>query len=117
MHFGSARLAQKLNDAHGRGAADDGIVDQHDALALYGGGDWVQFDANLHFSALLRGLNERAADVFVFEEAYAVRDAGSARIADRRVNAAVRNADDDVRLNGVFQREEAARALARPMHA
>ena len=41
--------------------ADDGVVDQHDALALDHGADGVELDVDLVFAHRLRGRDERAA--------------------------------------------------------
>ena len=117
MNLRRAGLSQKLHDAHGGGAPNDGIVHQHHALPLYRGGNGVQFDAHLHFAAFLGGLNEGAADVLVFQKADAIGNAGGAGVANGRVNAAVRHAHHHVRLHRMFQGEKTPGPLPRPVYA
>ena len=101
----------------GGGAAHDGVVDEHHALALHGGSDGVELDAHAVLPLLLGGLDEGAADVLVFDEADAVGNAALAGVADGGVDAAVGHADDHVGLHGMVQRQERARAQARHVHA
>ena len=111
------RLAQQTHDARAGGAAHDGIVHQHHALALHRGRHGVQFDAHEVLALGLRGLYERAGDVLALDKADAVGDAALPRVAQRRVEAAVRHADDHVGLHGVLQRQERAGAHARHVDA
>ena len=80
-------------------------------------GHWVQLDAHLVLPVRLGGLDERAGDVLVFDEADAVGDARLARIADGSVDAAVRHAHHHVGLHRVLQRQKRPRAQARRVHA
>ena len=95
-----AGLAQQVDGAAASGAPDDGIIDQHHALALHHGADGVQLDIDLIFPHILRGRNKGAADVFVFDKAHAVGDPGLTGVAHGGVQTGVRHADDDVRLHG-----------------
>src|SRR5262249_47781123 len=64
-----ARRPHHLHDLPARGAADDGIVDDHDALAIEYFAVWVQFDLDAEVSDALLGLDERPAHVMVPDEA------------------------------------------------
>ena len=99
------------------GAADDGVVDQYHTLAADGGGDGVELDVDGFLPLALLRLDKGAGDILVFDEAYAVRDAGLLGIAKGGVQAGVRNADDHVRLNGVLQRQKGPGALPRGVDA
>ena len=77
-------IPQQLDDAGGGGAAHDGVIHQHDPLALDGAGHHVQLDAHAVFALLLAALDKGAADVFIFDEADAVGNAALLRVAERR---------------------------------
>ncbi len=47
-----------------------------------------------------------------FDKADAVGDAALARVTEGCIKAGIRHADDDIRLHGMLEREERARALA-----
>ena len=83
VHLGSTGIPQQLDDAGRGGAAHDGVIHQHHALALDGAGHHVQLDAHAVLTLLLAALNEGAADVFVFDKADAVGDAALLRVAQR----------------------------------
>ena len=57
-------------------AANDGIIDKHNALAADSCGYGVELDPNELFTLVLFRLNEGSADIFVFDKAYAVGNAG-----------------------------------------
>ena len=112
-----AGLAQQVDGAAAGGAPDDGVIDQHHALALHHGADGVQLDIDLIFPHILRGRNKGAADVFVLDKAHAVGDPGLPGVAHGGVQTGVRHADDDVRLHGMLQREERTGPLTGHMNA
>ena len=110
-------LAQEVDYAGYRRAADYRVVDEYHALIAHGGGDDVELYPHGVLAAGLPGLDEGAADVLVLDEADAVGDAALLRVAEGGVEAGVGDADDDVRLHGVLEREEGARPLARRVDA
>ena len=63
------------------------------------------------------GLDKRPAYILVLHEAHAVGDAALPGVAERGVEAGVGHAYDDIRLHGVLESEEGARALARGVDA
>ena len=98
------------------GAAHDGIVHEHHALALHRGRHGIELDAHEVLAIRLRRLNERAADILVFDKAQTIGNAALARVANGRVNARIRHADDHIRLYGMLQRQKLRRALPRHVH-
>ena len=116
MHLGRARVAQLLDDGTARRAADDGVVHENDALAAHRGGDDVELDLDSVLAHLLIGRDERSADIFVFQKSDAVGNARSLRVAERRIQTRIGNADDDIRVDLIFFRKERARALSRVVH-
>ena len=116
MHFRRARVAKLLDDGDGGRTADDAVVHEDDALALHFGSDDVELDAHPVFPHLLIGGDERPADVLVLQKADAVRDARSLRIAHGGVETGIGHADNDVRLDGIFLREEPARLQTCVVH-
>src|SRR5699024_9085761 len=76
-----AGVPQELDDSGAGGAADDGIVDEHHALAPHHLGDGVQFDLHLVLPGALAGGDEGAGDVAVFDEPHGVGDAGLVGVA------------------------------------
>ena len=112
-----ARFPQKADDARRCGAADDGIIDEDDALVPDGFGDDVQLDAHGVFAHLLAGGDEAAADILVLQEADAVGDAALLRVADGCIDAGIRHADDDIRIHGIFAGQEPAGIQPRSVYA
>ncbi len=116
MHLGSTGIPQQLDDAGRGGAAHDGVIHQHHALALDGAGDCVQLDAHAVLTLLLAALNEGAANVLILNEADAVGDAALLRVAQGGVQAGVRHADDHIGIHRVLLCQEAAGLLAGLVH-
>ena len=67
---------QQVDGPAAGGAPDDGVVDQYHALAADGGGDGVELDVDGFLPLALLRLDKGAGDILVFDDAYAVRDAG-----------------------------------------
>ena len=116
VYLGSTGLAQQADGAGARRAADDGVIDQHNALALDRGRDGVQLDAHAALALGLAALNEGAAYIFVLDKAHAVGDAALLRIAERCIQTRVRCADDDIGLHGMLLRQEPACLQTGLMH-
>ena len=117
MNLRCAGLADELYNVGAGSAADDGIVDQHHALATDGGGDGVELDVDRFFPLALLRLDKGAGDILVFNEAYTVRNTGLLGIAEGSIKAGVRNAYDHVRLNGMLQCQKGSGALPRGVDA
>ena len=98
VDFLGAGFAQKLADDAARRAADDGIVDHDDALALDDGLDDIQLHADSQFALFLVRLDKGTAHVTVLDEAVLEGDARSLGVADSCRVAAVRDGNDDVRI-------------------
>ena len=70
-----------MNQLHHSGSADNGIVHNHNALALDNVFERVELEAHAHGAQLLRGLDERAGDVAVLDQAGAVGNAALKGVA------------------------------------
>ena len=108
MDFRGSCLAQKLYNPCAGCSADYRIVNHNNTLASDRVRNGIELDSDLVLAVLLAGSDERPSDIFVFDEADAVGDSGLLGIADGGVKAGVRNADNNVRLNGMLQGEESA---------
>ena len=94
VYLGGTGVPQQLDDAGRGGAAHDGVIHQHDPLALDGAGHDVQLDADAVLALLLAALDKGAADVLIFNKADAVGNAALLRVAEGGVEAGVRHTDD-----------------------
>ena len=98
MHFARARLPHHAHDLAAGGAAHDGIVHQHHALAFQQMPHRVQLQLHAEIADGLRGLDERAAHVVIADQRLAERHARFGRIADGRRHARVRHRHHHVGL-------------------
>ena len=96
VDFGGSGFADHANDFFAGGAADDGIVDEDDALAFEEGADGVELELDAEVADALFGLDEGAADVVVADESEAEGDAGFGGVAHGGGDAGVGDGDDDV---------------------
>src|SRR5262249_45336889 len=113
VHLAGPGVAQHPDDlARGR-AADDRVVDQDDPLALHDLADRIQLDLDSEVPDGLLGLDERAADVVIADEAQRERDAGLLRVAERGVHARSGHGNHDVRLGRVLPGQPAPEPLPR----
>ena len=113
MHLGGAGGAQHADKLLGRVAAHDAVVDDDQALAGNDRRQRIELDADAHLPHFLGGLDERASNVAVLDDAVRERDAAFFGIAQGRGNARVGYAHDQVRINGRFPCELAAHGAAR----
>ncbi len=97
--------------ARGR-AADDGVVDEDDALAFEQGADGVELHADAEVADALLGLDEGAADVVVADEAEVEGDAGLGGVAEGGGDAGVGDGDDEVGGDAGLAGELAAHLFA-----
>src|SRR5690242_13047984 len=112
MDFPGAGVADHADDFAAGGAADDGIVHQHDALALDEAAHGVELELNAEIADGLRGLDERAADVVIANQAHAKRNFGFERIADGRGNTGIGDGNHNVGFDGMLAREQTAEHFA-----
>src|SRR5579859_2393896 len=96
------RCPQPVDDATGRGAADDGVVDGDQTLAPDGARQRVELQHHARLAQRLVGLDERAVDVAAFHQRLAIWDAGGFGVSDCGRGAAVRERDHHVRLDRRF---------------
>ena len=115
VHLARARVAQHLHDLAGRVAAHDRVVDDDEPLAGDDVGQRVELHPQAVLAQLLAGLDERARDVAVLDEAVVLRDPARAGEPARRGVPRVGHGDDEVGLHGRLPREDLAHPAARDL--
>ena len=89
MHLGGAGVAQQFHERAGGGATHQRIVDHHHPLAGEILRQRIELQCHAAIAQVLRGLDERAADVTVLDEAVVVRDTARPAVPDGSGDAAV----------------------------
>ena len=112
VDFFGAGAAKCEHLAAGGGATDDGVFDDDDAFAFDHFGDDDEFHLHGEVAHVLAGLNEGAADIAIGDDAFFKGDAALLGIAEGGGAAAVGDGHDDVGIDGGFDGELAAHALA-----
>src|SRR6266566_7295514 len=105
-------LANHAHDFAAGGAANDGIVHQHHALAFHEAANGIELELDAEIADRLRRLDERSADVMIANQAHAEGNLGFERVADGSGHAGVGHGNDKVRFGGMFAREQAAEHFA-----
>ena len=105
MHLGGAGLSQQADNPSAGGAANNRVIDHHHPLALDILSQYIQLDLHRVLTLTLGRLNKAAADVAVLDKSNTVRNAALLGIAQGGVQAAVRHADDNIRVYRVFLRQ------------
>jgi hypothetical protein len=90
------------NDFAAGGAANDGVVDEDDALAFEQVVNGIELEADAEVADALLGLNEGAANVVVADEAETEADAALFSVSESRGDAGVGNGDDEVGIHAGF---------------
>ena len=116
MHFSGAGAAHHADNFAAGGAANDGVVDEDDALAFEQIVHRVELEADAEVADALLGLDKCAADVVVADEAEAEGHAGFFRVAERGGHAGVGHGHDDIGGHAGLARELAAHLVARLLH-
>ncbi len=116
MHFRSAGAAHHADNFAARCPADDGVVNEDDALALKQIVHGVELEADAEVADALFRFDKCTADVVVADEAEAERDAGLFSVAERGGNAGVGHGHDDIGSHAGLARELAAHLVARLLH-
>ncbi len=96
MDLARARVAQHLHDLARRVAAHDRVVDDDDRPAADDLRQRVELHPQAVLAQLLAGLDERAPDVAVLDQAVVLRQAGRAGEAARRGGAGVRHGNHEL---------------------
>ena len=112
MHLLGAGLAHHPHDLHRGRAAHEAVVDEHDALAGNGGAVGGMLHAHAELAHRLGRLDEGAADIMVADDAELVGKPAGLREAEGRRHAGIRHRNDHVRIDGGFESQLAAHALA-----
>ena len=105
-----ASLPHELDETCTGGSTYDGVIDQDDTLALDFRTDRVQLDLYEVLTLRLSRCDEGSSDVLVLDEADTIWDTGLPAVTDRGIEAGVRYADDDVRIDRMLFCEELAGA-------
>src|SRR5579864_8870721 len=112
VNFFCAGFADHAHEFAAGGAADDGIVHEHDALAFNEAAHGVEFQLDAEIADGLRRLDEGAADVVIADQAHAKRNPGFESVADGGGNAGVGHGHDDIRFDGMLAGKQAAKHFA-----
>ena len=115
MHLGRAGVEEHRDDLASRVPADDRVVDDDHALSC-DLGQRVELQADALLAQLLVGLDERAPDVPVLDQAFAERNLGGAREPDRGGRPRVGDREDEVCLDRRLLGEPLAHPHARGVH-
>ena len=115
MDLGGAGVAQHLHDLARRVAAHDRVVDHDQALARDHLGQRVELQAQAVLAQLLAGLDERARDVAVLDEAVVLGQPGRAREAAGGGVAGVGDGDHEVGLHRRLAPQDLAHPPARDL--
>ena len=113
MNLCCARFFEQLDDVGDGRAAHDRVVDHDHALARDVAFEHVELERDATFALRLRGLNERPADISVFDKSQAEGDAAAHAVTDGAGKTAVGDADDQVRVDGVLLCQKLTREHAR----
>ena len=112
MNFLRPGIAHHANQLAAGGAADDGVVDQDDALALENGAYRIQLEFDAKISHALAGLDERPPHVVITDQAKLERDATLAGITHGRSDAGIWNRNNEIGIHRGFSSQLAAQFFA-----
>ena len=98
------------------GTADDGVIDEDDALAFEQIAHRVELELHAEVAHALFRFDEGAADVVVADEAEVERDAAFRGVAERRGHAGVRHGHDEISRHAGLARKLAAHLFAALLH-
>ena len=110
-----AGVAQHLHDLARRVAAHDRVVDHDQPLARHDLRQRVELQPQAVLAQLLAGLDERARDVAVLDQAVVLREPAGARVAARGGVARVGHRDHEVGVDRRLAREDLAHPPARDL--
>ena len=96
MHLLGAGLAHHLHDLHRGRAAHDGVVDQHDPLAVDDRAIGAVLEPHAELADVLARLDEGAPDIVVADDAELVGNAGFLGVADGGRDAGIGDRDHHV---------------------
>ena len=116
MDLARTGVAKHPHQLHHGGAAHDGVVDDHQALAGDVVLEGVQLHAHAHGAQLLRGLDERTGHVAVLDETLAVAQSQLMGKALCRRHTGVRHADDHIHVGRRLASELTAHVVAAGVH-
>ena len=96
--------------------ADDGVVDQNDALAFQQIAHRIQLEPHAEVAHALLRLDEGAAHIVIADQAEAERNPALRRISEGRRHAGVRHGHDQICRHAGFARKLAAHLVAALLH-
>ena len=97
MHFPRTGSANHLDDLAARSAADNRVVDQHNALFRKNALDRVQLDLHAKMPDRLRRLDERTPDIVISDQSKSDRQLRLFGVTDGRTDPRVGNRNNDIR--------------------
>src|SRR5580692_4973033 len=117
MDFAGARFPNHAHDFPAGRAADDGIVDENDALAFNETANRIEFQFHAKIANSLRRFDERATDVVIADQAHAERNFRFECVADGGGHTGMRNGHDNICINRMLAGEKTAEGFAAFVHA
>ena len=112
MHFLRASFAEHTHEGTLSVTANNGVVNDDEALTGNHGLQRVQLQADTELADSLRGLNEGSAHVGVLDQAVTVGDAGLFGVTNSSRNTGFGGGHDQVSFNSVFAGELTAHFYA-----
>ena len=112
MHFLRASFAEHTHEGTLSVTANDGVVNNDEALASNHGLERVQLQTDTELADGLRGLNEGSTHVSVLDQTVTVRNAGLFGVTDSSRNTGFGGGHDQVSFDGVFAGELTAHFYA-----
>src|SRR5690606_31575569 len=106
-------ITQHSNDFAAGSSADNGVVNHNYSFALEHAADRVVFKACGKIANRLAGLDECPAYIVAADESDIVRDSRLTGISDSGRHATVRNGDDNVGFDRVFDSELHSKLLTK----
>ena len=116
MHFFRACVADHAHDLAAGGAAHDGVVDQHHALAFEQSAHRIQLQLHSEVAHALPRLDERAADVVIADQAEAERNAALGGVAHGRGHAGIGHRHNEIGVGRGFPRQLPSQPFAAGLH-
>jgi len=92
-------------------AANDGVVDQDDALPFEKCAHGIELQPDAEIADGLLRLDKRAADIVIANQAHAKGQSGFKGVADGCGHAGIRDRHDEIGLRGLFARQQTAEHL------
>ena len=116
MHLARAGVAYHADQLAAGGAAHNGIVHQHYALAFQQVAHGIQLQLHAEIANFLRRLDERAANIVVADQPVAEWQLRFRGVADGRGHARVGHRHHNIGVGGILASQQTAQIFPRFLH-